>query len=144
MNGTERRWLVAWCWATIAFGAVIAGASLPATEAPSRALLEWQSGRAITFDQPLRFALGLLGAVTIGWGATLLAAVREGERLSPAAWRAIAGAVALWFAIDSLLSAATGFTLNIAPNIVFLAAFLLALRASGFARGNAARRPLTA
>lgn len=143
MIDNDRRWLVIWCWAAIAFGAVIAGASFPATEGPARTLLEWQGGRGVAPDAALRFALGLTGAVTIGWGATLLALVGAGERLGAVAWRKVAGAVALWFAVDSALSVANGFAPNVASNLVFLAGFLIALRASGFARGDAARRPLT-
>ena len=143
MIGTERRWLAAWCWAVMVFGVVIAGAASPTTEAAARALLEWQGGRPVVFDAPSRFALGLLGAVTLGWGATLLATVRAGDRLGPAGWRGVAGAVALWFAVDSLLSVATGFALNVASNLVFFAGFVLALKASGLARDGAARRPVT-
>ena len=128
--------------AVVAFGAVLCGAGFAATDAPSRWLLASMGGEPVAMTAPLRFAVGLMGAVTLGWGCAMLAAFRAaamlGERAAPV-WRGLAAGMVGWFAIDSALSVATGFALNAASNAVFLLAFLLPLARTGVLRGSAAR-----
>ena len=140
MTGFWRTWMTGWCGAVGLFGLVLAGGAFDATSGPTR-LLYGVLNAAAPFepDATLRFTLGVLGAVTVGWSLTLLAAIRAASLLDrPAArpvWSLIALSVVVWWAIDSALSAATGFALNIAPNTVFAAAFLVPMIRSGVLRG---------
>lgn len=134
MSEFWKTWLTIWCGAVIVFGAVLVGAASPATDAIARAALAFMSDGPFDtslFDAPaFRFAVALLGAVTLGWGSTVLAVVRAG-RQDAALWRAVTAAVVIWYAVDSAASIATGFALNAVSNTLFLAAFVVALLASG-------------
>lgn len=73
-----------------------------------------------------------MGAVTLGWGATVLAVVR-GTGDMPAAqalalWRGITAALLLWYVVDSALSVATGFWRNALSNTVLIGWYLLLMR----------------
>lgn len=134
MHGIWKSWMTIWCLAAIAFGVILAGMAFPATDAAARTaydILGSDVGNSPDFDAPgMRFSIGLVGAVTIGWGLTILAIVRT-EAGGPALWRWLAGMMIAWFAIDSSISIATGFPLNAVSNTVFLAGFLLPVLASG-------------
>jgi hypothetical protein len=133
------RWLTWWCLAVAAFGVVLAGGAFESTEGPVRWLLGLLGGSAdVELDSALRFSLAVLGAVTIGWSVTLLAALRAAVRLGrehgPSTWALVTASVAAWFLIDSGLSVATGFGLNVVSNIVLLLGFLLPVLRSGVLR----------
>lgn len=127
-----RQWLSAWCAAITIFGLVLTGAVHPATDGPARALLAIMGNVELsTFDRPLRFTVGLMGAVTLGWGLTLAVTIPAIERLTDSdrhrAWRAMLAVVMIWFAADSGISVATGFTLNAVSNLLFVVAFVVPL-----------------
>jgi hypothetical protein len=126
--------MLVWCGATIALGAALAGMVSPATEGLGRAYYAMAAGfdpDAVAFDAPgARFAIALLGAVTIGWGLTMLGIVRSADAGSPL-WRHMTLAVVGWFGIDSLLSIAAGFPHNAALNIGFIGAYLIPVIGSG-------------
>ncbi|WP_312163222.1 hypothetical protein [Phenylobacterium sp.] len=128
MSGFWRTWMAGWCWAVAAFGALLAGGAVEATSGPVRLLLEVLNGPAVvTLDDTARFSLAVLGAVTIGWSLTLLAAIDAACRLGAQGrpiWRLIAISLAVWYVIDCVLSVVTGFGLNVIPNTVLTAAFL--------------------
>lgn len=128
MSGFWRTWMVGWCWVVAAFGALLAGGATPATSGPARLLLEILNGpAAVTLDDTARFSLAVLGAVTIGWSLTLLAAIEAACQLGAQGrpvWRMIAISIGVWYVIDSLLSVGTGFGLNMIPNTVLTVAFL--------------------
>lgn len=143
MPGFWRLWLVVWCLGVVLFGLVLAGGAFEATSAPVRWVLESLQGPGeVVFDPPLRFSLAVMGCVSIGWAASMLAvmlvAFRMGERAG-ALWSAITLGVVLWFITDSALSVATGFGLNVIPNAVLLATYLF-----GVLAGGAFRRPVAA
>lgn len=77
----------------------------------------------------MRFSLGVLGAVSIGWSITLLAAVRAANQLDRLSgrplWAMITASVVCGYLIDSTLSIATGFWMNAIPDTILLAAFLV-------------------
>ena len=130
-----RTWLIVWAWSVIVFGVVIAGGAFDATSGPIRFIYESLQGPGpITFDAPMRFNQGGLGAVTIGWGVTVLMMLRPvidlGEKGRPF-WIAIATGLAAWFVIDSALSVATGFGLNVIPNTALAVGFLIPMFATG-------------
>jgi hypothetical protein len=89
-------------------------------------------------DPAMRFSLGVLGAVSIGWSLTLLAAAKAANQLerkvAKPIWMLVTGSVLTWYVIDSFLSVATGFGLNTIPNTVLMAGFLLPVIRSGVLR----------
>ena len=135
MTAFWRIWLIVWAWSVILFGVVIAGGAFEATSSLIKFIFETvQGGGTIAFDPVLRFSLGVMGGVTIGWGVTgllaIMAAIRLGEAGQPV-WNAITFGLVAWFIIDSSLSVATGFGLNVIPNVALLAGYLIAIFATG-------------
>jgi hypothetical protein len=140
MTGFWRTWMTAWCWAVAGFGLVLTGAAFEATSGPVRLLFAVLHGpESLDLSAQMRFSEAVLGAVTLGWSVTLMAAIHAanllGERGRPI-WGMIAASVVGWWAIDGALSVATGYPLNALPNTVFLAAFLLPILRSGVLRAE--------
>lgn len=138
MSGFWRTWLNGWCAVVGLFGVVLAGGAAEATSGPVRMLLDILNGpEPLVIEGPMRFALAVLGAVTIGWSLTLYAAIDAAARLGPMGapvWRMILGSGMVWFAVDSALSVATGFGLNLIPNTLFVAGLVAPLAAGGLLR----------
>jgi len=121
---------------------VLAGGAFEATSAPVRWVLESLQGPGeVVFDPTLRFSLAVMGCVSIGWAACMLAvmlvAFSVGEKARPL-WAAITFGVVVWFITDSALSAATGFGLNIVPNTILLATYVVGVLAGGAFRKHVA------
>ena len=135
MIGIYRKLMMLWCGAVVLFGSVLMGAGFASTDRPTRALFDILSDAAPVFDAPLRFSVGLMGAVTFGWGLSLLAVTSVLHLLDPATarllWMRLALACGTWYLVDSTISVATGFGLNAVSNTVFMAAFLLIAWRSG-------------
>lgn len=71
----------------------------------------------------VRFVYGVLGAVIIGWMATIAAILRGPfRRRETWAWWAVAGALLLWFVVDTTLSIVLGFMGHALFNTGFLVA----------------------
>ena len=143
-----KRWLTVWTAAVGMFGVVLGGAAFAATSGPVEALLRAlnPAGRP-EFDPALRFAVALMGCVTLGWGATVYAAMRAAWRMGPQArplWLGLTAAISLWFVTDSTLSIATGFGLNAVSNAAFFAAFLFPVWRSGVIAGGGSAQTATA
>ena len=142
MTGFWRTWMTAWCWAVAAFGLVLTGAAFEATSGPVRLLFAALHGpEPLDLTAQMRFSEAVLGAVTLGWSVTLMAAIQAanllGDRGRPV-WGLIVARVVVWWVIDSALSVATGYGLNAVPNTVFLGAFLLPILRSGVLGAGAA------
>lgn len=131
MSAFWKSWLNGWCGAVTLFGVVLLTGAFEATAGPLAALYGLLGPEVPAFDPALRFSVALLGAVTIGWGLTLAAAVAAAHIVGAAMWRRLTVAVVVWYVIDSALSVATGFALNAAPNTLFLLGWLLPMGASG-------------
>ena len=135
-----RKWLVVWCWAVAIFGAVLALAGFDATKAPVEQLfLLFNPATSVPFDATARFAIGLMGAVTLGWGLTLLAGVRMALALGHEArplWNGLILSVLAWYVLDGIISISTGFALNAVSNTVLLAGFIIPLWRSGLLGGT--------
>ena len=133
-----RNWLTVWCGAVAVFGVVLTLGASPLTDAPVRALFGAMGPRRdMAMTDTLRFATALMGAVTLGWSLTTLAAIRAAIALGPdgrSLWVGIVASILVWFAVDSSLSVATGFSLNAASNSLFLVAFLLPVLRNGVLR----------
>jgi hypothetical protein len=140
--------MTVWCWAVVGLGVALTGAAFEATSGPTRLLFAVLNGpEPLDLTAQMRFSEAVLGAVTLGWGLTLMAAMQAanllGERGGPV-WRAIVGGVLVWWVVDCALSMATGYGMNVAPNTIFLAAFLLPILRSGVLGTGAAARPARA
>ena len=138
MTGLWKTWMRMWYAATLLFGAVLALAAIPGLDAPGRWLMATVSGdpaMAGLLDEPaMRFAVGLMGALTIGWVLTLMAAVQGAEAVGPALWRRILVAMLAWYVIDSTISVMTGFGLNAVSNTLLTIGFLIPVFGSGVLR----------
>ncbi|WGM38756.1 hypothetical protein [Caulobacter sp. NIBR1757] len=135
MSGFWRGWFLAWCISIGLFGAVLCGGAFEATSGPIRLLLSTLNSAADPrFDATLRFSLGVMGAVSIGWAVTLAFVVRAAlameDRARPV-WNAITAGMISWFVIDCTLSIATGFGLNVLPNLVLAGMYLVGLIGGG-------------
>ncbi len=141
MTGFWQNWLRLWAWGVIIFGVALAGGAFAATDGAIRALFDLL-GNAFPAepDAHHRFSLGLMGAVSIGWGLTLLGIFGAIFGLAKDAaisfWRAVLAGTLGWYAIDGCISIATGFALNLVPNTLLLALLLIALFKSGALRSN--------
>ncbi len=130
MNGKWQAQMQLWCGAVMIFGLVLIGGAFEATSAGVNALFAILDGPGpMTWDPVWRCSLARMGAVTLGWGATVLAVVR-GTADMPAAqalalWRGITTALLLWYVVDSALSVATGFWRNALSNTVLIGWYLL-------------------
>ena len=141
MTGFWRTWMTVWCWAVVWLGIALMGAAFEATSGPTRLLFAVLGGpEPLDLSAQMRFSEAVLGAVTLGWGLTLMAAMGAanllGERGGPV-WRAITLSVAVWWVVDCALSMATGYGLNVVPNTLFFAAFLAPILRSGVLGGGA-------
>ena len=135
MSGFWRGWFIVWCASLAIFGAVLSGGAFEATSGPVRLVLSSLNGPSpALFDPPLRFSLGVMGAVSIGWAVTLFFVIQEAIRLGAQGrplWNAITAGMISWFVIDSTLSVATGFGLNVAPNIALAGMYVAGLIGGG-------------
>ncbi len=135
MTGYWRNWFKIWCLAVGVFGLVLAGGAFSATDGMVRyliAVLNPAADPAMT--DTLRFAVALMGAVTLGWALTLHAAICAAAWLGAdgaPVWRLLVLSLIGWYVIDSSLSLATGFGLNAVPNTVLLVTFLWPVWRSG-------------
>jgi hypothetical protein len=148
MDKLTTRALEGWSIAVALFGAGLCGAAFEATDGFARFAFGILGAEQAVFTPELRFAVALMGAVTLGWGLTAWAVARSTAAMSgpvaAATWRRVAAAVTVWFVIDSMLSIATGFGLNAVSNSLIYAAFLLILwRGSVLAPVASPARPLS-
>lgn len=130
MNGKWQAQMQLWCGAVMIFGLVLIGGAFAATSAGVDALFAILDGPGpLNYEPVLRFSLALMGAVTLGWGATVLAVVRGTGEMpgaqSLALWRGITVALLIWYVVDSALSVATGFWRNALSNTVLIGWYLL-------------------
>ena len=135
MSGIRRSWFFIWCLSIGLFGVVLAGGALAATDGAVRLVLALLHGPTeALYDPPLRFSLGVMGGVSIGWAVMLHFVVQEAIVQGAAGrnlWNAITAGMVTWFVIDSTLSTVTGFGLNVVPNVGLLAMYVVGLMRSG-------------
>ena len=136
MNGIWRVWMILWCVSVGGFGLIITLGAIEATSAPTILLLEILGGGVdVEMTPHLRFALAVMGPVTLGWALTLIGAA-EATRHLPApmarqTWLWITAGVLSWMVIDSILSVTTGFARNLIPNAIYVIAYLIPVIRSG-------------
>ncbi|MDZ4760010.1 MAG: hypothetical protein SGJ21_02935 [Alphaproteobacteria bacterium] len=125
--------MTVWCWMTLLLGLLFALAALPATDGGARLFydaVDWPIDGAVIFDPQMRFTLGVLGAVMMGWALTIFGMVKAADILGAPVWRALTGAMVAWYVLDSAISVFTGFPINAVSNTVFLATYLLPVLAT--------------
>ena len=135
MSGFWRNWFAIWCVSIGGFGTLLAGGAFPQTDGPAGLLMTLlQGGGEVSFDPALRFSFAVMGAVTIGWAVTLhlmiRAAIALGDTGRPL-WTAATAGMMCWFVIDCALSVATGFGLNVIPNLSLVTIYVVGLLGSG-------------
>ena len=118
---------------TMVTGLALALSAVPALNTGVRLLtdlLVWPFDGAETLAaSETRLALAIGGGVMLGWGLMIWQLAGEPLERAPEAVRGIIRASVLgWFLVDSAGSAAAGAALNVVPNLVFLALFLLPMR----------------
>jgi hypothetical protein len=141
MSDFYKNWMRLWAWGVVLFGAAIALFAFVPTEGPMRIFFDLL-GKPIPAapDEHFRFAMGLMGCISVGWGMTYLAAFEAGHQLTGAAatklWRGIFLSAAVWYVIDSYVSIHTGFWRNAISNSVLAVLFLIPMLKSGVLRAQ--------
>lgn len=134
--------MILWCWTVILFGVLLVSGSFPATDGVMKLLYRVLGGldpAVLEFDVPgMRFSIALMGAVTIGWGLTILFLLPAIHAAGAPAWRGLTAALVIWYVVDGALSIATGFALNIVPNTMLAVTYLVPLMLNGALRGGRA------
>ena len=70
------------------------------------------------------FAMGVTGAVLVGWAATMIVLLTSRSTSSlPDTWRALAVGLVVWFVVDGIVSIAAGAFGNLVLNLGFVALF---------------------
>ena len=134
MTAFWRTYFTIWSIFVMIFGLVLAGAGLPALDGIATLIFAIIGGADPVWTPELRFATALMGAVTLGWGMTLLTAIRAAIALGgqgAPVWRGLLIATLVWFVIDSAMSVATGFWLNAVSNALISTAFVIGVVGSG-------------
>lgn len=129
-------WLKAASALVVGFGLLIALAAHPATAAPTMLLADlliWPfDGNPTLPEQTARLVSAIAGGVMAGWGVMFWMVASQVLPDRPEVGRRlILASLLVWFVIDSTGSLAAGVPLNIAGNLLFLAAFLIPLRMLG-------------
>ena len=141
MSGFWRIWFFVWCLSIGIFGVVLAGGAFEATSGPVSLVFSGLQGPSeIVWNAPMRFSLAVMGAVSIGWAVMLTLVVRAAINAGATGrllWNAVSAGMAVWFVIDSYLSVATGFGLNVVPNIALAGMYVVGLMGSGALRRTA-------
>ncbi len=145
MSAFYQNWLKIWAWGVIAFGAILAIFAFPTLELPSRLFYDLiQNPVAAEPGRHFRFAMGLMGCISIGWGLTMLTCFKAAWMLEGAQaaniWRGFSFAALFWFVTDSFVSIYTGFPLNAISNTILIALYLIPVVSSGVMKAQDGRK----
>lgn len=132
MTAFWKNWLNLWCVTVTLFGAILALAAFAPTDGAARLVFAlFQMPLRDDMDNLHRFSIGLMGAVTMGWGMTLYVAFQAAHLLdaahAPRIWRNITVVALIWYAVDSYISVMTGYWLNALSNTAILSLYLYAI-----------------
>ena len=141
MSEFWRRWLMVAAGITSVAGLAFAGlAAVGAAEAINAILevLYLPGALAASAGEGATFAIGVMGAVMAGWGATMLIVLADSDTASePVVWRALTGGLLVWFVVDGIVTIAVGAPGNLVLNAAFVAMFAPALIATRPSRHQA-------
>lgn len=139
MQGFWKHWMIAWFVFGMAFAIVLALAAWPPADGITRPILGLIAGDAhpsSIFDpMPMRFAIGLQGALSLGWLLTMMIAMRAADSLGAQIWREITAAIGVWYVVDCAISLGTGFPLNAVSNTILIIGYLIPVLGSGVLSG---------
>jgi hypothetical protein len=139
MSGFWRNWMSIWAIFVALFGLVLAAGAFETTDGPARMLFTlFGSSMPEAPDDLHRFAIGLMGAVTMGWGLTYFVAFKalhglDAQTAAPL-WRFMLFASLVWYLVDSAISCATGYTMNAVSNTLVMTGFMIPILKSGVMR----------
>jgi hypothetical protein len=146
MEGTDmqifwQKWLLCWAGFVTVFGLVLAGGAFAATDGLTQMLFSlFGNPLPADMDHHHRFAIGLMGAVTMGWGLTYWGAFKALFALEPATaapiWRWMLVASLIWYVVDSTISIATGIWMNAVSNTIVIMLLMIPLVKSGALSGQ--------
>ena len=143
MTGLWKTWMTLWCWGIILFGVGFTLAAFPATGGFTEffygIISNFKSGPDVLGDNDMRFTNSLIGAITIGWGLTIIGLVKSADTVGAPAWRALTLATSVWYVVDGIVSIATGYPLNALSNTFLYATYLIPVLASGVLSDTQAR-----
>ncbi len=138
MTGMWRTWMTTWCIGVALFGVLLVMAGFETTATlPQLVINAMHGGVPVALDAPLRFGIGLQGALSIGLALLVYAGATAATELGPRGrpiWMMVTTALLLWYVIDSAISCANGFTLNAVSNTLVMLLFLVPVLASGVLR----------
>jgi hypothetical protein len=139
MSKGWQSWMSAWAIFVALFGLILAGGAFAATDGITRILFTIFGNPMPAEPDPLhRFAIGLMGAVTLGWGLTFFAAFKalhslDGATAAPI-WRFITFTAVVWYLVDSAISCATAYSMNAVSNTIVMIGFLVPILKTGVLR----------
>jgi hypothetical protein len=118
------KWLLAVCLIVIGFGLIMALLSWTPLFNVFNGLVDdvfWQGGEPAGLEQYRLWVYGMLGATMAGWGLTLAYIVlnpfAKREKWS---WNAVAAGMAVWFVVDTFMSAYTQAYFNVGVNVLLI------------------------
>ena len=108
----------------IAFGLIIALLSWTPLFSVFNGLVDdvfWPGGEPDGLEQYRLWVYGMLGATMAGWGITLAYIVMNPfARREKWAWNAISAGMAVWFVVDTFMSACTNAYFNVGVNVILI------------------------
>jgi hypothetical protein len=134
MNDFWKTWLDIWCLGIMVLGCVLAGAGLVGFEGGVRHFLNLLNPtNPPVFNDVERFAFGLMGAATIGWGLTLFYFFRaaHASNMGNKMYRQAFVVIIIWNLIDGYISYLTGFKFNIVSNLLLSLGMVIPLYLTG-------------
>jgi hypothetical protein len=123
--GFWQKWLLTVCFIVIAFGLVIALLSWTPLFDVFDSLVNsvfWPGSAPDAATGQFRlWVYGMLGATMAGWGIVLAYIVKNPfARREKWSWNAIAIALAVWFVVDTFMSAYVGAYFNVGVNVLLI------------------------
>jgi len=138
MTGIWKNWITVWAWGVVAFGALLMTGAFPGVDGFVRNVLvlfgNLPDGGTILDERAMRFSVGLMGAVTMGWGLTIAFLLPAISAAGSSGWRALTLALTIWYVVDGLISVMTGFTANAVSNTALAIAYIIPVLGSGVLR----------
>jgi hypothetical protein len=122
---TWHRWLLLAASIVVGAGAVLAALALVGVPPGLMEVLYLPGEPDVASADTISFAVGVSGAVMVGWGASMLYIYLDAAMLDrPRIARAFLIATMAWFVLDTLMSIALGAVINVVGNCLFLGLLL--------------------
>ncbi|MDA8776706.1 hypothetical protein N9Y79_00580 [Alphaproteobacteria bacterium] len=134
MSNFWKIWLDIWSLAVIIFGGVLVSASITGFESGTKTFITLINPIDMpVFNEIERFAFGLIGAITMGWGVTFFYFFRaaHASNIGNKMYRQAFVVMIIWNLIDGYVSYRSGFALNIASNLLLSLGMVIPLYMSG-------------